>query len=64
MSEKQNLDNFLVFVQQGDKTPDYRLAVKEIGKKNYIIKKGGSHSYENYRKDLPHIFDYLLSRIS
>ena len=64
MPEKQNLDNFLVFVQHGDETPDYRLVVKEFGKKNCIIKKGSSHSYENYRKDHPHIFDYLLSRIS
>ena len=61
---KSNLDNFLAFIQKGDQTLDYRLAVKAYGKKNSIIREGGNQGYENYEDDLPHIFDFLLSRIS
>ena len=61
---KSNLDNFLAFIQKGDQTLDYRLAVKAYGKKNSIIREGGNQGYENYEEDLSHIFDFLLSRIS
>jgi len=56
--------NFLVFAQKGDEVLDYRLALEAFGKENCIIREGGNHSYENYELELPHIFDFLLSRIN
>ena len=47
-----------------DEVLDYRLALEAFGKENCIIREGGNHNYENYELELPHIFDFLLSRIN
>lgn len=62
--ELGNPDNFMVLVQTGDETLDYRQAVEKFSKANCLVREGGSHSYENYVAELPLIFDFLLSRIS
>lgn len=56
-------ENFMVLVQTGDETLDYRLAVEKFAAANLIIRDGGNHSYVNYEAELPAIFDFLLSRI-
>lgn len=57
-------ENFLLLVETGDETLDYRLAVEKYADATKIVHKGGNHSYEHFSEDLPHIFDFLLSRIA
>ena len=61
---KAHPKNFLVFAQKGDEVLNYQLALEAFGEENCIIREGGNHSYENYELELPHIFDFLLSRIN
>lgn len=58
-----NPDNFMVLVQTGDETLDYRQAVEKFGSSHCIVRENGNHSYENFDSELPAIFDFLLSRI-
>ncbi len=55
--------NFMVLLQTGDETLDYRLAAEKFAQSNLVIRQGGNHSYVNYEAELPAIFDFLLSRI-
>lgn len=55
--------NYLLLVEEGDETLDYRKAVSKYAESSQIVHTGGNHSYENYAADLPVIFDFLLSRI-
>ena len=55
--------DFLILVQTGDETLDYRQAVEKFSSASCIVRQGGSHSYENFHSELPIIFDFLLSRI-
>ena len=71
VSELESLDvlnlsqpeNFLLLVEEGDETLDYRKAVSKYAQSSQIVHTGGNHSYENYAADLPTIFSFLLSRI-
>ncbi|MDC0221842.1 esterase YqiA [Gammaproteobacteria bacterium] len=56
-------DNIMALIQSGDETLDYRLAVEKFKKAHCIVRENGNHSYENYRAELPMIFEFLLSRI-
>ncbi len=56
-------DNFMVLVQTGDETLDYRQAVEKFNSSHCIVRENGNHSYENFASELPAIFDFLLSRI-
>lgn len=58
-----NPENFLLLVEQGDETLDYRNAVRKYAQSAQIVHADGNHSYENYTADLPAIFSFLLSRI-
>lgn len=57
-------DNFMVLVQTGDETLDYRHAIEKFSASRCIVRENGNHSYENYSVELPAIFEFLLSRIS
>ncbi|MFK7864689.1 MAG: YqiA/YcfP family alpha/beta fold hydrolase [Pseudohongiellaceae bacterium] len=57
------LDDFLVLVQTGDETLDYRQAVEKFSPSRCWVREGGNHSFENYQAELPQILEYLLSRI-
>ena len=59
-----NPDNFLILVQTGDETLDYGDAAEKFSNSLCWIRENGNHSYENFAKELPGIFDFLLSRIS
>ena len=54
-------ENFLLLVQTGDETLDYRLAVDKYKSSTSIIQEGGSHSFENYEEMLPIIFDFFAA---
>ncbi|PCJ24370.1 MAG: esterase YqiA [SAR86 cluster bacterium] len=60
----KNPSNFMVLVQTGDETLDYRQAVEKFSSSHCVIRENGSHSYDNFYKELPDIFDFLLSRIA
>ena len=55
--------NFMVLVQTGDETLDYRQAIEKFSASLCIVRDKGNHSYENFASELPDIFDFLLSRI-
>lgn len=64
VKELSHPENYLVLVQTGDETLDYRQAVDKYRKSKCIVREGGNHSFENYIAELPAIFDFLLSRIN
>jgi predicted esterase YcpF (UPF0227 family) len=56
--------NYLLLVQTGDETLDYRLAVDKYKSATSIIQEGGNHSFERYEDMLPHIFKFLAASTS
>lgn len=57
----QRPDNFLLLVQTGDETLDYRLAVDKYKSCTSIIQDGGNHSFVNYAAMLPDIFRFFAA---
>lgn len=51
-----------LLVQTGDKTLDYRDAVKFYAGCRQTIIEGGNHSFDDYAQLLPHIWDFALER--
>lgn len=60
----QNPENFMVMVQTGDETLDYRKAVSKFSDSTLVIRENGDHSYQGYEGELPAIEAFLLSRIN
>lgn len=54
-------ENFLLLVQTGDETLDYRLAVDKYKCSTSIIQDGGNHSFTAYDTMLPTIFEFLAT---
>lgn len=57
-------ENFMVMVQTGDETLDYRKAVSKFSDSRLVIRENGNHSYQGYDRELPDIEAFLLSRIN
>ncbi len=57
-------ENFMVMVQTGDETLDYRKAVSKFSDSRLVIRENGDHSYQGYDRELPDIEAFLLSRIN
>lgn len=53
--------NFLLLVQTGDETLDYRLAVDKYKDSTRIIQDGGNHGFAGYEAMLPTIFEFLAT---
>ena len=49
---------YLLLVQTGDATLDYRLAVKLYAGSRQVVQQGGSHSFENFADVLPLILQF------
>jgi uncharacterized protein len=64
ISPLKNPANFMLFVQTGDETLDYRQALEKFSSSSRVVRENGNHSYENFKLELPAIFDFLLSRIT
>lgn len=62
VSRLKSPENFMLFVQTGDETLDYRQAVEKFSSSGCVIRENGNHSYENFDTELPAIFDFLFSR--
>ena len=56
--------NFMVMVQTGDETLDYREAVSKFSDSRLVIRENGEHSNQGYDRELPAIEAFLLSRIN
>ncbi len=54
-------EKFMLLVQTGDETLDYRLAVDKYKGSMSIIQQGGNHSFVNYADMLPDIFQFLAT---
>lgn len=57
----QHPEKFMLLVQTGDETLDYRLAVDKYESSVSIIQDGGNHSFVNYADMLPDIFQFLAT---
>ena len=55
-------ENFLVMLQTGDETLDYREAAAKYAGAQLEITQGGDHSFQGFERQLPRILDFLLSR--
>ena len=58
----RNPENYMLLVQTGDETLDYRLAVDKYKSATSIIQPGGNHSFVNFDAMLPQIFRFLAPR--
>lgn len=56
-----NDPKYLVYLQTGDETLDYRLAKAKYGVERCVIEDGGNHSFVGFRNHLRSIADFLLS---
>lgn len=54
-------ENYMVLLQTGDETLDYRQARARYARSNLIIEHGGDHSFVDYDKHLQAIFEFLES---
>lgn len=52
---------YLVLLQSGDETLDYKLAVNKHTQARCVVEQGGDHRFVNYQEHLPNIFSYLLT---
>lgn len=52
-------DNFWLMVQTGDETLNYRDAVEKYRACRQLIEDGGDHSFQNFERWLPDIFQFL-----
>lgn len=62
--ELQRPENFLVLLQTGDETLDYRQAAAKYASSQLEITQGGDHSFQGFECQLPRIMEFLLSRNS
>lgn len=52
-------DNYWLMVQTGDETLDYRQAVEKYRGCRQLVEEGGDHSFQNFRRWLPEIFQFF-----
>ena len=57
--ENPNKNRFLVLLQTGDETLDYRYAEKYFSGAKTIIDQGGSHSFENLESKIPEMLTHF-----
>ena len=58
----ENPENFMVMLQTGDETLDYREAVAKYAGAKLVVHEGGDHSYRGFERELPDVMAFLLSR--
>lgn len=51
--------NFLLLLQTGDETLDYRLALDKFTGSKEIVEQGGSHEFDGFDRMLPAIFNFF-----
>lgn len=56
-------ENIQAYLQTGDETLDYRQALEKFGPAQCVVHENGSHSYDDFERELPLMFDFFLSRI-
>jgi predicted esterase YcpF (UPF0227 family) len=52
-------NRYMVLLQSGDETLDYRLAMSKYKGANITLEEGGNHSFVNFDEYLPQIFRFL-----
>ena len=53
--ENPSPDKYLVLLQTGDETLDYKYAEKYFSGSTFVIDEGGSHSFEGLEQKIPQI---------
>lgn len=59
--ESDNIDdsNFMLLLQKGDESLDYRVALNKLPDSKRIVEDGGTHSFENIQDYFEDIIDFL-----
>ena len=52
-------ERYLVLLQTGDETLDYRDAAEYYQGSNLLIEQGGSHAFDHFESHIPKILDFL-----
>lgn len=62
--EVANVTNLSIkaYIQTGDETLDYRQACQKFNADQICIIEGGDHAFQNYKRYLPEIADFLTSK--
>ncbi len=53
--------NYLLLLQKGDQSLDYKLAEEKYQGAEFIIEDGGSHEFDNFESKIEHIKRFILS---
>ena len=61
IEELKSQRNYLVLLQKGDETLDFRLAEQKYGREYCKTEEGGSHAFEGYEAHLDDIASFLLA---
>ncbi len=59
VSQLQREKNYWLMVQTNDETLDYRAAVKKYKGCRQLVEEGGDHSFQNFDRWLPEVFEFL-----
>lgn len=53
--------NFMLLLQKGDETLDYRQALEKLGESNIILEEGGSHSFDSVERHFTKIKEFFVN---
>lgn len=59
IKKQNNEDNFLLLLQKGDETLDYKEALELLPKATLFLEEGGNHSFENIKNHFVNIKSFL-----
>lgn len=62
--EPQQPNKYMLMVQTGDETLDYRMATKKYRHCKQIVEEGGSHTFDGYENWLPQIIEFFTQQSS
>lgn len=55
-------DNYLLMVQTGDESLDYKLAVKKYHGSKQVVEDGGDHSFQGFERHIPAAIQFLTGK--
>lgn len=54
----KNPQDFLVLLQTGDETLDYREAVRKYGASHCVVEQGGNHAFNDFQRHIPGLLKF------
>lgn len=59
LTELQQPQNYLLMLQTGDETLNYRDAEAHYGASMQIVEQGGTHRFDDFEQHLPRVLEFL-----